>query len=297
MRCRYLVPVLALGLALATAVAVPPARAAEDAASPPAAGPWTALQDAAPAFTPDGDTVVFGRGHGLTRRLYVAHRHNGVWSPAQQAPFSNRWMDLEPAMAPDGSFMVFVSNRPSRAGDPPLDGSWGGTAYPGRGGNLWRVERVGAGWGTPVRLPDALNASTSTFSPAVGADGSIYFMRAEPATGAFRLWRSRRVHGQYQAAQAVALGSSGTVSDYDPAVAPDGSFLVFSSDRPPASPSGGDLFMAFAVPGGWGAPRDLGVAGDEARLGADRSTLYYSAPDHRIHRLSLARWLPARPAH
>jgi hypothetical protein len=285
MRCPCLIP--ALTLLLGITVSASAARAA----SLPVAGPWTEASDASPAFTPDGATVLFTRGGGTARRLYVAHRHGDGWSTPVPAPFSKRWMDFEPAMAPDGRYLVFVSNRPPRGEGKPLDGRWGGHDYPGRGGNLWRVDRRRGGWSTPRHLPDAVNAGSSTFSPAVAADGSVYFVRVDPTSGAFRLYRSRRADGRYQAAQALALGGGAMVSDYDPAVAPDQSFIVFSSDRPPASPSGGDLFIAFATPAGWSVPVDLGVAGDEARLGADRGTLYYSAPDHRIHRLSLARWL------
>jgi Periplasmic component of the Tol biopolymer transport system len=280
-----------LALALGTAVSAPPARAAANAVSPPAEGPWMQARDASPAFAPDGDTVVFTRGSGTARRLYIARRHDGAWSVPVQALFSDRLMDFEPTMAPDGSYLVFVSNRPAHGAGKPLDGDWGGKAYPGRGGNLWRVDRAGDGWGTPRRLPDVVNAGTSIFSPAVAADGSLSFVRVDPANGAFRLYRSRYVHGGYQAAQALALGDGDANSDYDPAVAPDGSFVVFSSDRPPAPSNGGDLFIAFATRDGWSRPLDLGIAGDEARLGPDRKTLYFSATDHRIHRLALTPWL------
>ncbi|HKR76140.1 MAG TPA: hypothetical protein VJR95_05705 [Rhodanobacter sp.] len=292
MRCQQLLPILAL--ALGVAVSAPPAAA--DTATPLAEGPWTAAHDASPAFAPDGGTVVFTRGSGTARRLYVAKRRDGTWSAPVQAPFSDRWMDFEPAMAPDGSYLVFVSNRPANGAGKPLDGNWGGKAYPGRGGNLWRVDRAGDGWGTPRRLPDVVNAGTSIFSPAVAADGSLSFVRVDPANGTFRLYRSRLVQGLYQAAQALALGSGDANSDYDPAVAPDGSFLVFSSDRPPAPSNGGDLFITFATREAWSAPVDLGVAGDEARLGPDRTTLYFSAADHRIHRLALAPWLARHAA-
>lgn len=197
-------------------------------------------------------------------------------------------------MAPDGSYLIFASNRPVDGSGKVLDGSWSGHAHPGRGGNLWRVDRVGDGWGEPRRLPDTVNASTSTYSPAIAADGSLYFVRIDPATGVFRLYLSRRVDDRFQSAQALALGGGVKHSDYDPAVAPDNSFLVFSSDRAPTSPDGDHLYIAFATPKGWGRPVDLGVAGYEARLGADRRILYFSGPDHRIHRLSLAPWLQRR---
>lgn len=294
MRSHYLLSILALMLGSALAV---PVRAATTVASSPAPGPWTLAHDASPAFTPDGNTVVFTRGRGADRRLVVAHRRGATWSAPAPVPFSNRWMDIEPAMAPDGSYLVFVSNRPAHAGGAALDGQWGGKTWPGRGGNLWRVDRLGDGWGAPVRLPTVVNATSSTFSPTVAGDGSVIFMRAEPHNGAFRLYRSRYLRGGYAAAQPLALGAARTTSDYDPALASDASFIVFSSDRAPSSPKGDDLFIALATTAGWSAPRDLGVSGNEARLSPDHRMLYFNGTDQHVQQLSLATWLPPAPAH
>ena len=91
-------------------------------------------------------------------------------------------MDLEPAMAPDGTFLVFASNRPAMPGGPALDGNYEGHSQPGRGGNLWRVDRTADGWAPPRRLPDAINAGASVYAPAVAADGSVYFMQPDAVT-------------------------------------------------------------------------------------------------------------------
>jgi hypothetical protein len=61
---------------------------------------------------------------------------------------------MESTMAPDGSFLVFASNRPADERGKPLDGNFNGKIFPGGGGNLWRVDRVGDGWGQPKRLPE-----------------------------------------------------------------------------------------------------------------------------------------------
>lgn len=291
MHSRSLTALFALGLALGT-VAAPPARAATAALDQPAPGPWALEHDASPAFTPDGNAVVFARGHGITRRVLIASREGSGWSAPRPAPFSGGdWMDLEPAMAPDGSFLIFVSNRPAGAQGKPLDGNYEGQFQPGRGGNLWRVARTAQGWGAPQRLPDTVNTGSSVYAPAVAADGSVYFMQPDPQTGHFRLYLSRFAGGRYQAPHALPF-SSGRLADYDPAVAPDQSFIVFSSDRPPSTDTSSAIFIAFArAGGGWSTPVPLGPSGTESRLSPDRATLYFSGADKRIHRFALAHWL------
>lgn len=197
-------------------------------------------------------------------------------------------------MAPDGRFLVFASNRPAQTGGRALDGAYEGRTQPGRGGNLWRVDRTPRGWSQPRRLPDAINAGTSVYAPAVAADGSVYFMQPDPASGHFRLYVSRFAHGRYQTARALPF-SDGKVADYDPAIAPDQSFIVFSSDRPPSGARDSAIFIAFASVGGWSAPEPLGPVGTESRLGPDHATLYYSGTDRRIHRFALGAWLARHP--
>jgi Tol biopolymer transport system component len=258
--------------------------------------PWGMPNEASPAFAPDGRAVVFTRGRAATRRLFLSRREGDGWSVPQPAPFSgSAWMDMEPAMAPDGSFLVFISNRPAHAGARALDGAYEGQFLPGRGGNLWRVDRTADGWGTPERLPDTVNTGTSVYAPAVAADGSLYFMQPDPATGHFRLYLSRFAQGRYQVPRPLPF-SDGQVADYDPAIAPDQSFIVFSSDRPPSTATGSAIFVAFATGDGWSKPVSLGPSGTESRLSPDRSTLYFSGADKRIHHFALGRWLKQHSA-
>lgn len=262
------------------------------AAAAHATDPWQQADDASPAFAPDGRSVVFSRGDGAQRHLYVAERGKADWMPATPAPFSASWMDLEPAMAPDGSYLVFASNRPSHSDGAALDGYFMGKPRPGRGGNLWRVDRTAQGWGAPERLPDTINDGNAIFSPALAADGSLYFMKPDAGSGKFRLYLSRWEHGQYQPASPLSF-SDGSAGDYDPAVAPDQSFVVFSSSRPQATASGSALFITVATPQGWSTPQPLGLLGIEARLAPDLATLYYSGKDQHIHSFPLAQWRAA----
>jgi hypothetical protein len=242
--------------------------------------------DAAATFTPDGKTVYFFRSNGEDYDIMSSHFVNGGWSQPTIAPFSGHWRDLEPAMAPDGSYLIFASSRPLKAGDKALDGHWGGQAFPGRGGHLWRVNRRGKSWSEPSLLPDTVNRFDSTFSPAIAADGTLYFMAATGPGGHFQLYSSRLEGGRYQTPELLPF-SAGQYGGVDPAVAPDQSFIVFASNRPPTPEHESYAFVAFRNGGRWGAPIALPPAVNslghiiELRLGPDAHTLYLTS-DHVV---------------
>jgi Tol biopolymer transport system component len=272
--------------------------------------------DSAPAFAPDGHTVYFSRSEGPHSTILVSREIAGQWSTPATAPFSGHWSDMEPSMSPDGRFLVFISNRPGTTGGKPLDGYFMGRRFPEGGGNLWMATRTADGWSAPVRLPDIINASDSTFAPSLAADGTLYFMRPADDPKHFRLFRAACVDGVYRQPEPLPF-SDGTVTDVDPAVAPDQSFLVFGSSRAPARQI--DLFIVFRDGSGWGTPIHLGdqvnSAGSdaEARLSPDHRTLYFASDrltdippgmeraawdngKYNIWQVSLAPWLDAQQA-
>ena len=237
--------------------------------------------DLSPAFTPDGKTVFFTRANSSQSVILVSHLSGGKWSTPTIASFSGTWRDLEATMAPDGSHLIFVSNRPATAGGKAIDAYYNGAPQPGVGGNLWRVDRLPNGWGEPHRLPDVVNANGSVFSPSIAADGSLYFMKPVGAQTRFHIFRAQFSHGTYETPVAVGIAAGDSVGDYDPAVAPDESFIVFSSSRMKAN--GTSLFIAKKQGGTWGPPTFMGAVVSppqsndiEARLGADHRTLYFS---------------------
>lgn len=271
--------------------------------------------DGTAAFTPDGATVYFMHGTD-SFTLMESHRNGDHWSSPKAAPFSGHWRDLDPAMAPDGSFLLFVSNRPAVPDGQPIDAVHAGKRRAGEGMNLWRVNRQGDGWSTPVHLPDVVNSCSMTFAPSIAADGSIYFIGCSAADAQFHLLRSVYRDGAYQPPYIVKLGDA-DAQIRDPAIAPDRSFMVFSIKHDVQQPY--RLAIAFHTPTGWSTPHDLGdtVNGGKhsmgAQLGADHRTLYFysdrrlppSDPDaaatwnngaDHIWQVSLAPWLDAQRA-
>lgn len=318
MTTRYATVWLALAWCCALAAASPAQGAAATLVEPQIFAPGVisgAQDEGAAAFTPDGDTVVFARGEGQGSALFVSQRLGGAWSTPRVAPFSGHWRDLDPAMAPDGSFLLFVSNRPAVAGGTPLDAIGAdGKRYAGRGMNLWRVDRRGDGWGAPVRLSDAINTSPMTFAPSVAGDGSLYFDARDPADGVVRLYRAQYRDGRYLPPVRVALGDAGA-KIRDAAIAPDESFIVFSI-VPAGSREPLRLAIAFREHDGWSAPIDLGDRVNDAgyamgsQLGPDRRSVYFYSARRDAHApgaawnngsdnlwsVSLAPWLDAHRA-
>lgn len=303
-------PIL-LAAALTPAAGAAASRGAPTIFAPGAiAGPF---DDGAAAFTPDGNTVVFMRGTD-SFTLMESHRVQGHWSTPQPASFSGQWRDLDPSMAPDGSYLLFVSNRPAKPGQPPLDAVFGTQRHPGNGMNLWRVDRRGNRWGTPVRLPDRVNACSTTFAPSIAGDGSVYYIGCDPTDGTLQLLHAWFRDGRYQAPFRVKIGGDGVVIR-DPAIAPDRAFLVVSM-KPVGSHAPYRLAISFHSEAGWSMPQDLGdaVNGGKhsmgAQLGPDHRTLYFysdrklASPDPQataawnngddhIWQVSLEPWLDA----
>lgn len=238
--------------------------------------------DLSPAFTPDGRTVYFTRANSTQSTILVSHRSGASWSTPIVAPFSGQWRDLEATMAPDGSYLIFASNRPVVPGGKPLDGHYNNSTQAEKGGNLWRVDRTARGWSAPRRLPEVINANTSVFSPSIAADGSLYFMQPSGAAGRFHIFRAARDGDGYAAPVPVSIAAGDSVGDYDPAVAPDQSFIVFSSAR--LRGKGGSLFISFQQLGRWTTPVYMGDTASapntnniEPRLSPDARTLYFSS--------------------
>jgi Tol biopolymer transport system component len=229
--------------------------------------------DGAPAFTPDGRTLFFTRSGASAGFILESHLKNGTWTTPTIAPFSGQWNDQHPTMAPDGSYLVFVSTRP-------VPGMTEKVAH------LWRVNRRGDGWGTPEHLPAAVNISSRIFKPSVAADGSIYFLSiGEAEHRTFQIYRARFANGAFSQAERLPFSDS-TTADVDPEIAPDQSFLVFASSGRRAGDSKEHLYIVFNTGGTWGDVMPVRYAGDddqgwssdnEPKLGADRRTLYFSS--------------------
>jgi hypothetical protein len=232
-------------------------------------------------FTPDGRTVFFDRGVGRDSMILVSHRTARGWSKPAIAPFSGRWSDRDPAMAPDGSFLIFCSNRPSDGSGKAVDlVANDGSVRVAQGSHLWRVARRGAGWGEPEPLPDYINDSPRLFSPSVAGDGSVWYQHQDARFHVYHLFRAQRRSGVYERPVEIVIGPE-TADERDPAVSPDERFIVFGANYgPKGAPD--RLHIAFREGDHWGKLIDLGDAvnhdgAEGPHLGPGGRTLYFDS--------------------
>lgn len=243
------------------------------------------------AFTPDGNTVFFDRSSGKHKTIMVARRRGGRWSAPRVASFSGRWFDQDPVVAPDGSYLLFDSDRPVVQGGEPLRQSYfvGG---PGPGSNIWRVDRHGDRWGEPKWLGPLINSDVFIDFASIAGDGTLYFMRWDKQARVMHVLRSEYRDGRYLRPESAHLGLS-SVSKHDPAVAPDQSFIVFDYGKTRGGL--GRLSIAFRERQGWSKPIDLGDVINRdmpwgSHLAPDGRTVYFTG-NSGIWRLSLDPWL------
>jgi hypothetical protein len=228
--------------------------------------------DGTPTFTPDGKTLCFSRYNGHWIVLLISHFTNGRWSMPEVAPFGSSLFDQQPAFAPDGRYLIYArSDMPGSS-------------------EFVRVDKTPSGWSEPRVLPETVNISRHISQPSIAANGDIYFNAVVITAGGTekpksRLYRAAMVNGMYRPAQPLSF-SDGTHVDVDPAIAPDQSYVVFSSkDRKPFEDGKEHLFIAFQKAGVWGPAKPIRYEGDtwegtgdgDARISPDGKTLYFTS--------------------
>jgi len=198
-------------------------------------------------ISPDGGEMlwVIADKYRARHTLIQVTQADGAWFPPRVAPFSGRYNDFAPSFYPDGSALLFSSNRPLPGSDEPTPDA-----------NIWKVERTAEGWGDPNPLPAPVNDGTAEYNPSITADGLLVFQDHDE--GGADLYASRLVDGAWTVPERIPGGVNTPGAEITPFVSGDGTLLLFASDRP-----GGfgalDIWASHRLPDGtWSEPENLG---------------------------------------
>jgi Tol biopolymer transport system component len=183
------------------------------------------------AFSPDGNefyyTVYSGQDDSF--KIYFTKRNNNAWTAPQEASFSVNRKVLSPFISADGKRLYFTE--------------FNSASFICK---IYMVERnAEGGWGEPKLLPSPINVANDG-NYVETADGVGYLDSSRPGSldSNGDIWCIRR--NTDQSLKAESLGSIVNTKDQDsyPCVAPDGSFLIFSSTRS-GKYGNQDLFISF----------------------------------------------------
>jgi len=232
------------------------------------------------AETPDGQTMFFTLSSPQRNfrdyTIMMSERVEGAWGAPQVAPFSGTFSDADPLVSPDGSRVYFISSRPA-AGKPD-----------GRDFDLWYVERTADGFGEAVNLGAPINSDIDEFYVSVTNSGTVYFStRRDGAVGGSDIFRSELRDGVYQAPEPLPATVNSPGPEFDPYIAPDESYVLFSSFREDSLGSA-DIYISYRQPDGtWTQAVNAGPAVNSPAfefcpiVSADGTRLYYTGEKRR----------------
>ena len=210
----------------------------------------TGMNELNAVFFPGGKEVLFSVQVGEMKWAMVMMKvEAGKWTPPEIAPFSGEFGGVDPFLSPDGQTVYFCSNRPR---------SGAGEAEPDY--DIWSVTRNETGWSEPVNLGPPINSETHEFYPSLTAEGTMYFQsRREGGLGLSDIYRSRLVDGQYQEPELLPEPINSAGFEGDTLIAPDESYLIVSTVRPPGANEASDLYISFPTgDGSWSPLLNMG---------------------------------------
>jgi len=203
------------------------------------------------AITPDNTELYFAVTLGDRTMIMESHQQNGVWTEPAVAPFSGRYLDIEPAISPDGQRFFFLSTRPQ-----PGQEEKPGWVYQ----DIWVMDREGDAWGEPSNLGPPVNTDAPEYFPSATIDGTLYFTR-EGEDRVSATWRSRFVDGAYTEPELLGPEVNCGSNRFNVFVAPDESFAIVPALGREDAIGGVDYFVVFrSEDDTWSEPINMGPA-------------------------------------
>ena len=178
----------------------------------------TGMNEGRLVFNPDGTELFMG----ITVRRSPAHYEaviinskqvDGKWSDLEVAEFSGIYSDMAPCLHPNGSFLVFQSNRPTN--DSTLSDEY----------NFWYIELKDGKWSEPLLFSKLVNGYGNVYGGSIAANGNFYFTREEK-DGSQKIYRSKFIDDKYIEPELLPETVNSVRSQFDGYISPDESYMI-----------------------------------------------------------------------
>ena len=211
-------------------------------------------------FSADGNTFCFQRVNGV----FVTENTDQGWTAPEliRSIPANIWSPWSACLSPDGNSIFFTR-----------------ATGPAAKLNLYRCNRTARGWAEPQQLDPPLSSPSTEVTCSLAANNSIYF-GSKRKYGKIKMWFAPFVDNTWTRADRITLNHPHAG---DPSIAPDESFMVFTSINLPGGYGHRDIYITLRLPDGtWSKPRNLGPRINSAyiehgpRISLDKKYLFFN---------------------
>jgi Tol biopolymer transport system component len=202
------------------------------------------------AFTADGKEFYYNAQHEGRWSIYLTKETNGRWTKPRPLAFTSGYTDRDFTMSPDGQKIYFGSNRPRENNKEPLNAL-----------DIYMTERISdVVWSAPKNVGAVVNSELGENYPSVARNGNLYFFsNRKDSYGGCDIYVSRYVDGRYLAPENLGNAINSDRNDWDSFIAPDESYIIFSSQNRIDTIGGQDLYISFRQDdGSWTNAKNMG---------------------------------------
>ena len=188
-------------------------------------------------FTRNGKEFYYCTRNKNSWAIFSTREINGRWTMPKPIHFATeQFVDRDLTISPDGNRIYFGSNRPQKIGDKPLKKL-----------NIFYTERLKYGeWSQPRNPGKIINGTPGGNYPCVAGNGNLYFFTSRTdGIGKCDIYIAEFINGRYHPPVCLNKAVNSKQNDWDAFIAPDESYIIFSSQNRSDTLGDQDLYISY----------------------------------------------------
>ncbi len=202
------------------------------------------------AFTRNGKEFYYNAQYKGSWAILFTKEVKGKWLKPAPLWFTSNNTDRDFTLSPDGNRIFFGSNRPRKKAGKGLESL-----------DIFYTERLPSGqWSEPKNIGLPVNTDYGENYPSVARNGNLYFFSCRnEGMGACEIYMSRFKNGHYLLPENPGSAINSSRNDWDSFIAPDESYIIFSSQNRDDTIGGQDLYISYRKnDGSWTQAKNMG---------------------------------------
>lgn len=199
------------------------------------------------SFSPDGNQFYFTVSDLSFRnqKIFYSVYKDNIWSEPDTAKFSQKYANWEPFFSSDGQKLFFTSNRNPDTLSNHKD--------------FYYVTRVGDGWSEPQIVEKPINSQFKELFFSQSKNGNVYFTSDRPKGkgSSYIHLATKQADGTFLVTK-IGRPMNRFYLNWDPCIASDESFMIFSGVRLFRISHKADLYITYKTEDHWTKPKNLG---------------------------------------